>query len=185
MARVGGRWRGQLKRSAAHQVGISMVEKYEVEKWILTEEDFEDMRWHDVNIYALAFLPDSLEFVLDIDYILQWINPKEGETYYGFQVAPATLVFENVHDLKIDLEPFAGVQIQDIQRNGPQKPKNAEYVGREIEWRWVIETHEGEISLYSLGYKQYLRCAPILGGQQALGLDVRGGISFNRGRSAQ
>lgn len=162
-----------------------MAEKYDLEKWVWTEADFEQMGWHDTRIHAIAFLPDSLEFALDIDYILQWINPAENETYYKFWVAPATLVFENVYDLQIDLEPFAGVEIQGIHREDPQKPKNAEYIGRDTEWRWVIEAQEGEISLRSVGYKQYFRSDPIFGRQQSLELSVRGGFSFNRGRCVE
>jgi hypothetical protein len=162
-----------------------MAEKYELEKWVWTEADFEQMSWHDARIHAIAFLPDSFEFVLDIDYILQWVQPAENETYFEFRVAPATLVFDNVHDLQIELEPFAGVEIQDIHREDPQKPKNAEYIGRDTEWRWVIEAQEGEISLRAVGYKQYFRSQPIFGSQQSLELDVRGGFSFNRGRRVE
>ena len=162
-----------------------MAEKYELEKWVWTEADFEQMGWHDARIHAIAFLPDSFELMLDIDYILQWVDPAEDETYFKFWVAPATLVFENVYDLHIDLEPFAGVEIQDIHKEKPQKPQNAEYIGRDMEWRWVIEAQEGEISLRAVGYKQYFRSEPIFGEGQSLALDVRGGFSFNRGRRVE
>ncbi len=159
-----------------------MAEKYALEKWIWTESDFEQMGWHDARIHAIAFLPDSFEFVLDIDYILQWVRPAENETYYKFWVAPATLIFDNVHALRIDLEPFAGVEIQDIHRADPRKPKNAEYIDRDTEWRWVIEAQEGEISLRAVGYKQYFRGEPVFVSGQSLELGVRGGFSFDRGR---
>ena len=162
-----------------------MAEKYELEKWVWTESDFEQMGWHDARIHAIAFLPDSFEFVLDIDYILRWVRPGESETHYKFWVAPATLVFDNVHDLRIDLEPYAGVEIQDIRREDPQEPKNAEYVGRDTEWRWVIEAQEGEISLRAAGYKQYFRSEPVFGSQQSLDVGIRGGFSFHRGRHVE
>jgi hypothetical protein len=56
-----------------------MAEKYELEKWVWSEADFEEMVWHDARIHAIAFLPDSFEFVLDIDYILRWVQPAEGQ----------------------------------------------------------------------------------------------------------
>ncbi len=155
---------------------------YQLEKWIWTEADFEDMGWHDARIHGIAFLGEDFEVMLDIDYILQWIDPGPNETYYKFWIVPATLVFHNVHDLKIDLEPFAGIEIQDVHKSDPQRPKNAEYVDRDTEWQWTIETHEGEISLKSVGYTQYLRKEPILSQQSSLDLNVRGGISFSRVR---
>jgi len=155
---------------------------YQLEKWVWTEADFDQMGWHDARIYALAFPDDTFEFLLDIDYILQWIDPGPSETYYKFWLVPATLVFHNVHDLQIDLEPFAGLEIQDVTREDPQRPKNAEYVGRDTEWRWTIETHEGAISLNAVGYTQYLRKKPIYCQQSSLDLYVRGGISFERRR---
>jgi hypothetical protein len=157
-----------------------MNEKYELEKWVWTEADFEQMGWHDARVHAFAFLPESFEFVLDIDYILEWVPPAEGETYYKFWVAPATLVFENVHGLRIDLEPYDGVEIDGIRREDPQKPRNAEHIGRETEWGWVIEAQEGEISLRAVGYKQYLRSEPAFGRQQSLDIEARGDFSFGR-----
>ena len=130
----------------------------------------------------MAFLGESFEFMLDIDYILEWIEPGSTETHYKFWVVPATLVFQNVHDLRVDLEPFMGVEIQGLNREDPQKPENAEDVGHDTEWRWTIETHEGEISLSSSGFTQYLRREPIYSEQVSLDLNVRGGISFGRGR---
>ena len=65
-----------------------MAEEYELDKWIWTEADFEQMGWHDARIHAIAFLTETFEFALDIDYILQWVEPAEGETYYKFWVAP-------------------------------------------------------------------------------------------------
>src|SRR5260221_10243754 len=79
-----------------------MDETYELEKWIWTEQDFEEMGWHDCHIYAVAFLPETFEFVLDLDYICKWVNPKPPAENFSFWVSPATLVFENVHDLELD-----------------------------------------------------------------------------------
>ena len=53
-----------------------MTESFQPEKWIFTEADYESMGWHDSNIHAISFLPETFELVLDIDYILQWIHPE-------------------------------------------------------------------------------------------------------------
>ena len=156
------------------------MEQYELEKWIWTEADFDVMGWHDATVHALAFIPEKFELLLDIDYILKWVHPREGETYFKFWVAPATLVFENVYDLKIELEPLAGIELQDIRRTDPKTPVNSEFIGRDQEWRWTIEAHEGEMTFGAIGFNQYFRRAPSFGGVQDLPLDARGGFSFDR-----
>ena len=157
-----------------------MVEKYNLEKWIWTEADFDVMGWHDSTLHAFAFIPDKFELLLDIDYILEWVDPREGETYFKFWVAPATLVFENVYDLKIDLEPVDGIELQDIRRTDPRVPHNAEFVGRDKEWRWTIETDNGEITFGSVGFHQYFRKSAIFSRAYVIPLDERGGFSFER-----
>lgn len=69
-----------------------MTEEFQPEKLIWTEEDFDEMKWHDCTIYAIAFQPENFEFILDIDYIYRWETPEPNETHIKFQVAPATLV---------------------------------------------------------------------------------------------
>ena len=156
-------------------------QEYALEKWLWTEADFDQMGWHDSHIHAVAFLPSEFEVAFDIDYVLQWVQPSEDE-YYRFWVAPATLVFENIHDLKFDIEPFNAVEIADLHRDDPQRPKNADYIGRDTEWRWRIETHQGDITLRAIGYKQYVRRQPVFGRSQSLEVAARGGFSFGRQR---
>lgn len=156
-------------------------ENYELHKWLWTELDFEEMGWHDVTIHAVAFLPEVYELALDIDYIFHWVDPAAGETQFKFWVAPATLVFENVNELAIDLEPHGSIELHGIERSEPHKPKNIDVVDRDIEWRWTLETQSGEINLRSIGYKQYIRRAPVLSRAQVLDIGARGGFSFQRG----
>jgi hypothetical protein len=158
-------------------------QEYVLEKWLWTEADFDQMGWHDSHIHAVAFLPEQFEVAFDIDYILQWVKPSEDQ-YYRFWIAPATLVFENIHDLKFDLEPFDAVEIADLHREDPQRPINADYVRRDIEWRWRIETHQGDVTLRSIGYKQYIRRQPVFSRSQSLDLATRGEFSFHRGRDS-
>jgi len=161
---------------------IMTTEKYELEKWMWTEADFEQMGWHDVRIHALAFIPNAYELALDIDYILDWVRPAPEKTSFKFWVAPATLVFENVNDLRIDLEPHLSVELQGIERTEPQKPRNLEYIDRDIEWLWTLDSQSGEVSLRSVGFKLHIRQEPVLTQEQALDLEARGGFSFYRGR---
>lgn len=154
---------------------------YILEKDLWTENDYDQMGWHDATIHAVAFFPDVFEIAFDIDYIFEWIDPKPDETYFSFWVAPATLVFENVNDASIDLELYDSVQLQNIDRGESRRPRNAEYVDRDQEWEWVLDSNVGEIRIWSIGYKMYIRQRPVLTGGQVLSDDLRGGLSFYRG----
>ena len=156
----------------------------ELTKSVWTDADFDQMGWHDARIWALAFLAESSEFVLDIDYIIEWVSPAPGEEYYEFWVVPATLVFENVTDLDIQLEPFSDVSLDSITRSEPGVPLNAVRIGKTQDWRYDLDCHVGGIQLRSAGYTQYLRRPPIRVKTQHLPLDRRGGLCFDRGTQA-
>jgi hypothetical protein len=154
---------------------------YQLEKQIWTVADFDLMNWHDATIHAIAFSPETYEFSIDIDYIFEWIEPEANETYYKFMVSPATIVFENVNELMINVdEPYRTIQIQSIERDCPRKPSNADYIDSNLEWKWIIDAESAECSFYSIGYKQFIRQLPIQTQTQTLTMFERGGISFQR-----
>lgn len=160
-----------------------MPNEYEMEKWVWTDADFQQISWHDSPIYAFAFLAGSNEFVLDIDYILRWVQPTQDEAHFNFGVFPATLVFENACDIKFDLKTRYGIRI-DIQKIDRRNPKvfEAGFLAGTNEWHWVIEAQEGEISLDATGYKQFFRKKPFFQREQTLESDNRNRVSFYRGR---
>lgn len=142
-----------------------------------SEADFEVMGWHDVYIHAIAFLEDTEELAFDIDYIFEWVHPGEGGRRFSFWIAPATWVFRDVSNLKLDLQSLhATVKIEDVRRAS----------GRSIladkteHWEWTIDTRQGDIVCWATGYKMYLRQQPRLVDRQALTQTERGGISFAR-----
>lgn len=161
-----------------------MITNYQLEKWVWTDADYEQMGWHDCRIRAFAFLGDELQLMLDIDYIFEWVQLPDS-VYFQFWVAPATLIFENVYDIEIDIHTDDELEIADLLREDPLRPRNADYVQREQEWKWIFDCQRGEISLRSIGYAQYIRSAPRLVARQYLTLNERGGISFSRGRAAE
>ena len=140
------------------------------------DSDFEMMGWHDSLIYAFS-LGNNFEFILDIDYIFKWV--QTGKTF-KFWVSPCTLVFENVYDVEFQMDGISGgIDIDEISRDNPQKPKNADFVKVDTEFDWTIETQQGSIFLKSIGYKQYVRQIPKLINGQCFKLKERGGISFD------
>ena len=86
-----------------------MTSKYELEKAIWTEFDFDIMGWHDAPVYGMALFSDSTtlttELVFDLDYIFEWINPVPPDNCFSFWIAPSTLVFKNITDLAIQTDP--------------------------------------------------------------------------------
>ncbi len=73
---------------------------YKPEKLVWSESDFEIMGWHDCPIYGILFADNV---TLDIDYIFKWIlNDQNG--YHEFWISPATLVFDQARNLKIEID---------------------------------------------------------------------------------
>jgi len=150
--------------------------QYHLEKSLWSDVDFENMGWHDCPIYAVSF-GQNFELLLDIDYIFEWV--LKGKKY-KFWTSPCTLVFENVYDVKFDLAMItSGLVIDNVIRENPGKPRNADYIKRDIEFDWTIETFQGPISFKSAGFRQFVRGKPLFLGTQAIGLKERGGISFD------
>jgi hypothetical protein len=141
-------------------------------KNIWTELDFEEMGWHDSHIYSIQYDADSFRLSLDIDYICEWIK-SEDEKSFQFYVVPATLIFENVWDLKIEIEPISFLEINEIVKENPRSPKNAEFVNNKLEWDWNIDVFTGTIGFKAIGFVQKFRKKPILQKSQTLPITER------------
>ena len=152
----------------------TMAKVYKLEKEIWTEADFENMDWNDNTIHAFAYTKTG-ELLLDIDYIFEWVEPKEEkDRYYKYWLAPCTLIFENADDVVFDMGMSLPHhrKIEGISTDIPENPT------LETQYNWLIETTNGEIALKATGYKQYVRQQPRILLANELELDVRGGISF-------
>jgi len=147
-----------------------------LEKAVWTEHDFDQMGWHDASVYGLALLPGSLELLLDIDYILRWVDPVPPSPNYSFWVSPATLAFQGVQDVESEFS-FLHIEcltIQGIKRADP-KPTPT---GGLTDWQWSIELHQGRLGFRAHGFRQFFRRPPLHTDGQAIGLNSRGGLSF-------
>lgn len=137
--------------------------EYTLEKSIWTEADFENLNWHDVTIYEMAMTGD-LE--LDIDYIFKWNEPEVKGFMFTFWLAPCTLVFMQIRELRFDMDVVRsdGFQIDFIERSGD---------------KWTIVTRNGDISFTSDGFEMFVRQQPTLQYRQFIGLE-RGGYTLER-----
>ena len=119
-------------------------------------EDFESMCWHDVHVHALRVVEGEQgvgELLLDIDYILEWHN---SAPQFTFLVAPATLRFRDVGDLRVTLDyatPNAGMcpfSLAGITRKAHTYPNGYE----SYFWTLSVNWPRGEVSFKSPGLTQ-------------------------------
>lgn len=149
---------------------------FHLEKSVWTDNDFEDMGWHDSKLFAISF-GDNFQLLLDIDYIFKWVQTGKK---FKFWVSPCTLVFENAYDVEFKMDRISsGVDIDEISRTNPQNPNYADFIKADTEFDWTIDTQQGSIFFKSIGYKQYVRKIPKLIQGQYFELKERGGVSFD------
>jgi hypothetical protein len=141
--------------------------------------------WHDCHIWGLALHvgdPDANDWTsdlaFDIDFIVEWLCGVDGGV--TFRVAPATLTFHDVTDLRvaIDCSSFEYrnalhvVALDRIEREAVEVTPAAR--GPYYRWRLCLNWPQGgEISFGASGYTQTLASEPIVTDQQCLTRAVR------------
>ena len=148
---------------------------YHLPRLIWTHEDFHEMAWHDCHIHAISFNKD-FKLLFDIDYIFKWVlNGKN----YRFWIAPCTLIFDNCYNINFDLDmSIPELEIDRIIRENPKRSKNAEFIERQIEFDWTMDTQQGNIAFTSVGFALYVRKEPVISSGQSFDREARGGVSF-------
>jgi hypothetical protein len=154
-----------------------MKELFEPEKLIWSDSDFEAMSWHDNSIHSFAFVAELFEFRIDLDYIFKWVK-LESEKYYSFWVSPCTLCFENASELIANFSignQYYDLEIYEIKRSYIGKSENQKFDN----WRFEIETNNGNLTVEATGFKMFVRAVPLLINGQKLTLQQRGGLCLN------
>lgn len=153
------------------------MSSYNLEKSLWSDSDAGSMGWHDASIWAMVSNAEDFEYLFDVDYIFQWVDPEEDETYFKFWVAPVTMVFENAINVKIDIESQQGlIEVADLHIENPELTPNKKFTSHS----YRFECQEGQISLKATGFKMYVRQQPKLLQGQSLTLEERGGVDFGR-----
>ena len=139
-----------------------------------------DVSWHDNLIYAMHLrAPDPKnddwrsELVLDIDHIVEWICAADGKAQ--FRVAPATLVFHDVTELRVHFD-LAGTQAQTLNELSIDEVSKATAPHPGLApslpyYKWRIALNwpkSGELTFGASGYTQTLRAGPRLLDEQRL-----------------
>lgn len=134
-------------------------------KGIWTDEDFDEMNWHDSPIHSISFPFDDLRLRLDIDYMFEWkLNPASNT--YNFWISPCELIFLHVLNLKVDFDfgNNVGLTIESIVQSGKRESKNK----LATLYSYLIVTDNGSLSFESTGYAMKVRAQPIFSGSQIL-----------------
>jgi hypothetical protein len=143
-----------------------------------TDADFEEMGWHDCRIHAVSIgeydddtLP-SARLLLDLDYIVCWVDPALFRRHFTFWISPATLVFERAWGIEGELGPLdEQLEIADLHRLDPPDDRPDPL--------WRIEGQNFDIQLRSAGFTQYLRRPPQHVPRQILTSAERGRLTFD------
>jgi hypothetical protein len=131
-----------------------------------TDQEFADLSWHDNHIHGFRILEGedgTGELLLDIDFILQWLCDAESKEC-TFRIAPATLAFRQVSDLRITLDyvsesaVVAPVSIGEIRREPRVYPNGFS----SYHWRIELNWPSGLIEFEASGFSQELRAEPVL-----------------------
>jgi hypothetical protein len=131
-----------------------------------TEIDFVSMGFHDCYVYGIRWNIDNFALILDLDYIVKWVQPAAKDQGYQFWVCPAELNFTNIADARVDLNWMRlapECQIQDIRRHDSRTTPNGS-----TQWYWEIElaTPEGSIALWATGFELKIKQPPVLSNKQ-------------------
>lgn len=141
----------------------------------------ETVSWHDNLIYALHLDAGDAaagdwycNLVLDIDHIVEWVCGADGGT--KFRVAPATLTFKAVSNLRIALDCDAGAYPRSLHElsidaitRAPAPPEKQ--FGQGPYWCWAVTLNDprgGEIAFGASDYSLVLRAEPVLCDEQRL-----------------
>ena len=138
-----------------------------------TEQDFDQLSWHDNLIYGFHIDRDELQWecdlVFDIDFLTEWLCPADQPC--EFMIAPATLRFHNATDLKINVDcGDSGFQasLYELSIEGIERER---VVDQKIcldrpYYRWSMNVYlpygRGTISFGASGFTQIFRDQPIL-----------------------
>jgi hypothetical protein len=146
-----------------------------------TDAVFDELSWHDCHLVGFAIRAGDADegdwtsdLVLDLDFIVEWMCGVEGPGQ--FRIAPATLIFHGVTDLRLHIDwGHSGFQaalheiaIDRIEREVIHDQKV--YLDRPY-YRWTIRLNwpkTGDISFGAVGFTQTLLAEPVRTKNQSL-----------------
>jgi hypothetical protein len=135
------------------------------------ESQFDQMSWHDNHVNGLRIRQGDggggEELDLDIDYILEWLQPDTTGSGLRFRLAPATLTFRNVSGLRVAVDydamsaalmPFSIGLIE--RRPVPGTALSS--------WTISLNWPAGHVTFDATGFQQALRVPAVISQSQVL-----------------
>jgi hypothetical protein len=125
------------------------------EKW--TNNDFDEMGWHDSRLYKIKFPDDEFNFTIYLDYIFKWEKGNDG--FFKFWVSPCEMIFKNVFnlDMNISFKKSINIDIDNIKRDKAGLTPN----GKMTNWNFLIETDKGFIELMGTDFEMNVISQPV------------------------
>ena len=151
----------------------------------LTDRDFDELSWHDCEIRGVELRVGDPErgdwtsdLALDIDYIAEWVSRDDRVL---FRMAPATLVFHGVTELRVELDgaragPQVSLTLPSIAAIERERVAEQRIFLDRPYYRWRIRLNgipDGEIAFGAVGFTQTLRARPVLCDQPHLARALR------------
>ena len=129
---------------------------------VLSESEAKPESFHDCHVHGLRWQRDRFTFSMDLQYILEWIEPKDGSSGYRFSISEGRLTFQNVDDLKVSMD-WSGAAL-DSQIASIQVLKTRTTPNGRVQRYFEIEFADPEavISLWSTGYEVELLREPVI-----------------------
>jgi hypothetical protein len=130
---------------------------------ILSESEAKPETFHDCHVHGLHWRKDEFAFFLDLQYILEWIEPGQvSNGAYRFSICEAQLIFRSVSELKLSFDWSGSALDSEIQtiRILKSRPTPKGQLDRYFEIEF--SDPDGMISLWSTGYEVILLQEPVV-----------------------
>ena len=129
---------------------------------VLSESEAKPESFHDCHVHGLRWQRDRFTFSMELQYILEWIEPSDGSSGYRFSISEGRVTFQNVDDLKVSMD-WSGVAL-DSQIASVRVLKTRTTPNGRVQRYFEIEFADPEaiISLWSTGYEVELLEEPVI-----------------------
>ena len=105
---------------------------------------------------------------MSIQYILNWIAPVEGSSWYSFSVCEARLTFRSVSELQVSMDWGDAMLDAEIDVVRILKSRTTPNGSPENYYEIEFNTPEARIALWSTGYEVVLLEEPQLSSQTSI-----------------
>jgi hypothetical protein len=129
---------------------------------VLSEAEATLESFHDCHVHGLRWRGEQFAFYVDLQYILEWIQPTETTSTYQFRIAEGRLAFANADDVDISIvwkRAMLDAQIESINIIGTRATPNGT---QQRQFEIAFSEPDAVITLWSTGYEVQLTDEPVI-----------------------